>query len=201
MANQDAAFGAVPIGTTDGSDYHGKLREVEFVTGDAVICGIGDFVILTGTTGTDGKTPVVARASAGGDILGAIVSFVPNFSDEGTLSSTPNHRAASTSRKAMVAWGNQVLYAMQSDEDGTALVAGDAGRNCDIATVANPSTVTGISTMEIDSSDVKDATAQLRLHHLHRDVDTVLGSTAAGDRAIWVVSVNESQDKLGAGVS
>jgi len=201
MANTDAAFGAVPVGTTDGSDYHGKLREVEFLVGDTVACGIGDFVTHQGTTGTDGKTPVVARAAAGGALIGAIVSFVPNFSDEGTLSSTPNHRAASTSRKAMVAWGSQVLYVIQEDGLVTPLTAGDAGRNVDLATVANPNTTTGVSTMEIDSTTVLDATAQLRLHHLSTDVDTVLGTTADGVNANWIVSINESQDALGTGIS
>lgn len=201
MANIDAAFGAVPVGTTDGSDYHGKLREVEFVTGDSVACGIGDFVTHQGTGGTDGKTPVVARAAAGGAIIGAIVSFIPNFSDEGTLSSTPNHRAASTARKALVAWGSQVLYVMQEDGEGTPIATASIGLNVDVATVTNPNTTTGISTMEIDSSTVLQATGQLRIHHLSPDVDTVLGTTADGVNANWIVSINESQDALGAGVA
>lgn len=201
MANTDAAFGAVPVGTTDGSDYHGKLREVEFLASDAVACGIGDFVTHQGTGGTDGKTPVVARAAAGGAIIGAIVSFIPNFSDEGTLSSTPNHRAASTSRKAMVAWGSQVLYVIQEDGDTTPLTSGDIGRNVDLATVGNPNTTTGVSTMELDSTSVVDATAQLRLHHLSQEIDTVLGTAADGVNANWIVSINESQDALGAGVA
>ena len=47
MANTDSPFGFVPIGTTDGSDYHGKMREVEFLDTDAVACFIGDMVKLT----------------------------------------------------------------------------------------------------------------------------------------------------------
>ncbi len=201
MANTDSAFGAVPVGTTDGSDYHGKLREVEFLVGDSVACGIGDFVTHQGTGGTDGKTPVVARAAAGGAIIGAIVSFLPNFSDEGTLSSTPNHRAANTARKALVAWGSQVLYVMQEDGLVTPIVTASIGLNVDIGTVGDPNTTTGISTMEIDSSTVLQATGQLRIHHLSPDADTVLGTTANGVNANWIVSINESQDALGAGVA
>lgn len=200
MANSDAAFGAVPIGTTDGSDYHGKLRECVILAADGTATFLGDFVKLAGDGSADGKTPAVVQAAATDSVIGAIVSFVPDFSDEGTLSSTPNHRAASTLRKCMVAWGKEVLYAMQSDEDGTALTAGDIGRNCDIV-VGTGSTVTGISAMEIDSSDVKDATAQLRLHGVYQGVGNELGSTAAGDRAIWVVSINENQDDYGTGVT
>ena len=31
MANVDRPFGLRPVGTTDGSDYHGKLMRVEFL--------------------------------------------------------------------------------------------------------------------------------------------------------------------------
>lgn len=200
MANTDAAFGAVPIGTTDGSDWHSKLRECVLLAADGTQTFTGDFVKLSGTGSADGKTPAVAQAVAGDSMIGAIVGFVPDFSDEGTLSSRPNHRNASELRKCFVAWGSDVLYAMQADEDSSALATTDIGRNADIV-VAGGSTVTGISGMEIDSSDVKDATAQLRLHSISQDPDVVLGSTAAGDRAIWVVSINENQDDHGTGVT
>lgn len=194
MANTDAAFGMVAIGTTDGSDYHGKMREVEFLATDATACFLGDPVKLTGTTGTDGKTPVVTQAAAGDAIIGAVQSFIPNFSDEGTLSSTPNHRAASTSRKAMVPFGSDVLYAIQEDSVGGALAAADAGLNADVV-IAAGSTVTGISGVELDSSTKLAGSGQLRIHHLRRDVDTVLG-----DNAQWIVTINENQDDHGAGV-
>ncbi len=199
MANTDAAFGMVAIGTTDGGDYHAKLREVEFLAADTVACFLGDPVALTGTTGTDGKTPVVAQAAAGGAIIGAIHSFIPNFSDEGTLSSSPNHRVASTARKALVAWGSDVLYVIQEDAGGGALVAANAGLNADIV-VAAGSTVTGASGVELDSSTILQASGQLRVHRLSPDIETVLGTAADGLNANWVVSINENQDDHGAGV-
>lgn len=200
MANVDAPFGAVPIGTTDGSDYHGKLRECVLLVADGTATFLGDFVKLTGTGSADGKIPAVAQAAAGNSIVGAIVSFLPNFEDEGTLSSTPNHRNASTLRKCMVAWGSDVLYQIQADEDSSALAITDIARNVDIV-VGSGSTITGISSMEIDSSSVVDATAQLRLHSVSQKQGGTLGSTAAGDKAIWIVSINENQDDHGAGVS
>ncbi len=200
MANVDAPFGAVPIGTTDGSDYHGKLRQVQFAAGDAVVAFLGDWVKLTGEGSTDGKIPVVAKGAANEDLVGVIVSFDPLFSDEGSLSSAPNHRTASVLRNAWITWGTQVLYEMQADELVTALTAGDIGRNVDIVATAG-STVTGISGMEIDSDSVADATKQLRLHSVSNKLGNSLGSTTAGDNAIWIVSLNETQDKLGTGVS
>lgn len=201
MANTDAAFGAVPIGTTDGSDWHGKMRECVLLAADGTATFLHDFVKLSGTGSADGKTPAVAQAAAGDSIIGSIVSFIPNFADEGALSSRPNHRNASELRKCMVVWGSDVIYEMQEDADGGALAVTDIGRNCDIATVVAGSTITGISAMEIDSSDVKDATAQLRLHSISQEQSALLGTAANGLNAKWYVTINENQDDHGTGIT
>ena len=190
MANTDQPFGFVPIGTTDGSDYHGKLREVEFLAADAVACFIGDMVKLTGTTGADGFTPVVARAAATDAIIGAIVEFLPDFSSE-TFLTAGSSRTASTARKARVAWGSDVLYVAQAS---TTLTAADAGQNADIV-VAAGSTVTGISGMEIGAAIGSGATGQVRLRHVFNTPTNELGADAQ-----WVVSINENQDDHGVGV-
>ncbi len=192
MANTDSPFGAVPIGTSDGADYHGKLREVEFLASDATACFINDFVTLTGTAGADGFTPVVTQAAAGDSLIGTLVSLVPTFEDEGSL--TLNYRTASSARKGYVAFGSDVLYTMQEDSDGGALTAADAGQNVDIV-VAAGDTITGYSAMEIDSSSAVGTTAQLRLRRLDGPPDNELG-----DYAKWVVNINENQDDHGAGV-
>lgn len=190
MANTNQPFGFVPIGTTDGSDYHGKLREVEFLATDAVAAFIGDMVKLTGTTGADGFTPVVARAAATDAMIGAIVEFVPDFSSE-TFLTAGSSRLASTARKARVCFGSDVLYAAQAS---TSLVAADAGQNADIV-VAAGSTITGISGMEIGAAIGAGATGQVRLHHVRNVIGNELGADAQ-----WVVSINENQDDHGTGV-
>jgi hypothetical protein len=190
MANTDQPFGFVPIGTTDGSDYHGKLREVEFLAGDAVAAFIGDMVKLTGTTGADGFTPVVAQAAAGNGLIGAIVEFLPDFEDE-TFLTAGSSRLASTARKARVCFGSDVLYIAQAS---TTLVAADAGQNADII-VAAGSTITGISAMEIGAVIGAGATGQVRLHHVFNTTENELGADAQ-----WVVSINENQDDHGTGV-
>lgn len=190
MANIDSPFGFVPIGTTDGSDYHGKMRDVEFLASDATACFLGDMVELTGTTGTDGRTPVVTQAAAGDAIIGAIVSFYPSFGSE-TFLTEGNSRAASTARRARVVWGSDVLYAAQSS---TVLTAADAGQNADIV-VGTGNTITGISGSEIGAAIAAGATGQLRLHRLNDDVNGELGANAN-----WIVSINENQDDHGTGV-
>ena len=192
MANTDSPFGAVAVGTSDGSDYHGKAQRVEFLAADGVACFIGDFVKRTGTGGTDGKTPVVAQAAATDALVGVLVSLEPDFTDEGSL--TSNHRTASTARFGKVLMGSDVLYTVQEDSVGGALTTAEVGENVDIA-VAAGSTITGISAMELDSSSQVSTTAQLRL----RRVDGVLGN-ALGTNAKWVVNINENQDDHGAGI-
>ena len=59
------------------------------------------------------------------------------------------------------------------------------GNNADVV-VGSGSTTTGSSGMELDSSDVKTATAQLRILQLVQREDN-----AVGDNANWEVMINE----------
>ncbi len=198
MANTSAAFGLQAIGTTDGGDYRGKMMEVEFLAADSTACFLNDPITFTGTTGADGKTPVVTQSSAGGAFGGVIDSFVPNFEDEGTLSSTPNHRAASTSRKALISHGKDVLYIVKEDAVGGSLSAASAGLNADLV-IGTGSSVTGASGAMLDSSGAASGTAQLRIHRLSPEIHVLLGSAANGTQADWVVSINENQADHGSG--
>lgn len=189
MANKDIAFGLVPIGTLSGSDYHGKLRRVTFAAGDAVAAFQNDLVKLTGTVDATGKIPVVAQSAAGDASIGVIASFIPTFSDEGTL--TQNYRPASTAMDALVYWGQDVLYVMQEDSVGNAIEITEAGLNCNVI-VGSGDTITGTSGMELDStSAASTSTLNMRLHHVYDEPDNALG-----DNAKWVVSINASQEAL-----
>lgn len=194
MANADAPFGARPIGTTDGSDYHGKLRQIHFLAGTGVAIFVGDFLVQEGA-GADatGKIPSFQRATAGGGnrIAGALVGLDPDFTDEGTL--TVQHRLASTARTGQMVWGSNVLFVMQEDSDGNSITVTEVGNNANIVFDTAGSTVTGISGMEINSDTAATtASLQLRLHHVHDMVGNDLGNFAN-----WVVSINQSSDLQG----
>ena len=197
MANADQPFGFMPIGTTDGSDYHGKLVQVQFLAADTTAVYIGDFVTASANgANTTGTIPAVKLATAGTNnpVMGALVSLTPDFTDEGTL--TTKYRVASSVRTGFVAAGTQVLYVAQEDSDSSNLAAADMNLNVNMANTAG-STITGQSAQEIDSSSkATGATLQLRLHHLY-DVP----GNAIGTNANWVVSVNRSDQVLaGAGI-
>lgn len=190
MANTDAAFGFVPFSTTDGSDYHGKMRTVAFAAGDSTACFVGDMVRLTGTVDADGHTPVVTRAAAGETLVGAIVGFSPDFSNENFINGS-GYRLASTVRTAQVCWGNKVLYQAQAS---TALAAADAGSNADIIP-GTGSVITGTSGGDLGAVIGSAATGQMRLHKLVNEPGNELAQYGK-----WVVSINEPQEVDGTGV-
>lgn len=185
MANTDQPSGFTPVGTTDGSDWHGKLRTVQFADDYAASAFVGDIVKLTGTGSVDGKYEQVEVAAAGDANIGAIVEILPSFEDEGSL--TQMYKPASTERLAKVCFGSEVLYEVQEDSDGGALATTDIGSDIDLIAGAG-NTITGISGQEIDSSTAGSGT-QFRIRHIARREDNELG-----DFCRWIVTVNDNQD-------
>ena len=190
MANTDQPSGFTPVGTTDGSDWHGKLRTVQFADDYAASAFVGDVVKLTGTGSVDGKYEQVEVAAAGDANIGAIVEILPSFEDEGSL--TQMYKPADTERLAKVCFGSEVLYEVQEDSDGAALATTDIGSDIDLIAGAG-NTITGISGQEIDSSTAGSGT-QFRIRHIARRADNELG-----DFCRWIVTVNDNQDNQDGG--
>lgn len=190
MANTDQPSGFTPVGTTDGSDWHGKLRTVQFADDYAASAFVGDVVKLTGTGSVDGKYEQVEVAAAGDANIGAIVEILPSFEDEGSL--TQMYKPASTERLAKVCFGSEVLYEVQEDSDGAALATTDIGSDIDLI-AGTGNTITNISGQEIDSSTAGSGT-QFRIRHIARREDNELG-----DFCRWIVTVNDNQDNQDGG--
>ena len=189
MANTDNPAGLTAVGTLSGGEFNGKLRRVQFASGDAVAAFVGDLVKLTGTNDATGKIPIVAQSAAADASVGVIASFIPNFSDESSLN-VP-YRKASTQQDALIYWGQDVPYTIQEDSVGGSVATTGAGFNANVV-VGSGSTATGISAMELDSSSVAN-TSSLNLR-LHRVAD--MPNNAIGTNAKWVVSINASQEAL-----
>ena len=193
--NRDIVKGFTPVGTLNGSDYHGKLRRVSFAAADSVACFIGDLVKLTANADAAGTTPVVAQSGVGDISVGVLVSLEPDTTDEGSLSAA-NYRVASTLRYGQVAFGSDVLYSIQEDSVGNNMPITDAGLNADVI-IAAGNTTTGASGMEIDSTTAATTnTLALRLHHVENKLGNKLG-----DHANWIVSINLSDDRATTGVN
>lgn len=187
MANTDSPFGLIPKMYLNGTPWNGKYNIYYVPSTDNTAIYKGDVVKLAGSASADGIYPDVAQAAATDTtIVGVAIGFgtSPNLMfDIDNL--TRNYRAAATAMYVAVVDDPNVIFEAQEDSDGAALAVTDIGNNADIV-VAAGNTTTGQSGMEIDSSDVKTATAQLRILRLANRPDNALG-----DQAKWLVLINE----------
>jgi hypothetical protein len=152
--------------------------------------GVGDFMIRE----ADGNVAPYT-GSSGGDLLGVCISVGPNatlYADPDNLSR--RHLPASTAGTVLIADSPDIVFEIQEDAAGTALVATDAGANADVSAAA-PNTTTGNSNHEILRASIVTTTAQLRLIRLVPREDN-----AHGDWAKWEVLINEHVYKATAGV-
>ena len=190
MANTDAARGFQAVDNLSGAGYSGRLKKVAFASGDSTAAFKGSLVKYTGASLNNGEIPVVTLASpADTKLVGAIVSFEPqrggNFNTY--------HRTASTERIAYIPADPKTLYMVQEDSVGGSMsTSAVIGQNVDF-TAESGSTVTGYSTMELDSSTVADTAAlPIRLQNVVERSDN-LGGTGDSNAA-WIVSINQTAE-------
>ena len=199
MANKDAAFGFKPVRTLGGTPYNASMAKPYYVPSTyATALFLGDLVSLAGTAtanaaavsdsmngGEIGTFQTIIRgAQSGGTALeavGVIVGFEPLRTDL-----TKQYNAASTERVVYVCDAPDMIYHVQEDGDGGAIGAAGAGLNAEII-VGTGNTVTGRSTMELDSSSAA-TTATLPIRLLSGaaipDNDVSLAN------AVWEVMIN-----------
>lgn len=188
-----------PIGTTDGADWHGKMREVEIGAGVANTF-LGDMMALSGTGSADGRAEGVILATAGDatafggaggstDLAGSIQSFTPDFTDEGTL--VRNFHLTGAVQLGKLLYGSQVVYQAPAI---SAVAITDIAANRNIALGAGGSIVTGIGTHGIGAAPSTPDLGQLRIIGASREEnDLGVAITAVG--AVWRVRLNASIDQ------
>jgi hypothetical protein len=188
MANTDSPFGLIPRMYRNGSPWNGKYNIYYIPVGNTPAIFKGDLVKLAGSASADGKYPDIVQAAATDTTnVGVVIGFGTNpnlMFDIDNL--TRNYCPASTEMYAAVVDDPDVIYEIQEDSVGGAIAVTAVGNNADVV-VGSGSTTTGQSAMELDSSDVKTATAQLRILRLADRPDNVLGTNAK-----WLVMINES---------
>jgi hypothetical protein len=163
MANTSAIRGARVIGMVGGGPFNGSVRRYVIPSGDGTATFVGDFVKSggTGVTIATGETyPTVIQAAAGDTIRGVVIGFDPIAGIAiGSENLNRLYRPASTQMVVWVCDDPKVLLEIQADGT-TALI--DVGENADII-VAAGSTATGMSGMQLNSTDHKTGSAQLRI--------------------------------------
>ena len=178
MANKDAPFGLKPIGKV------GQNRDAQ---------GLSEYDIAASATAIYFQDPVemaatgtITVAAASDTLLGSLGGVF--FTDASTSKPTfANHLDASntaTDIKGFVSDDPYERFEIQSDD---ATAAADVGLNADIvyASGASPNFV---SKVELDHSDLKTGTAQLRVLAISKDIEN---NEAGSANVNLVVMINE----------
>ncbi len=151
MANVDQPSGFTPVRHLNGNPYNGQFNMYFVTDGNAMY--IGDAIKTAGSGDTLGKYGTVVRAAAGNAIRGVVIGFsntpylAANVED---LSMA--YRLASVDMYVAVADDPDLIFEAQEDNLADTLIADDVGSIVNLVATAG-SSLTGISGMEIDSSE------------------------------------------------
>ena len=178
MANKDAAFGLRPIGKVGQNRDNQGLSEYDIAASASAI--YQNDPVEMAATGT------ITVAAATDTLLGSLTGVF--FTDASTSKPTfANHLKGSntaTDIKGFVSDDPYERFEIQSDD---ATAAADVGLNADIvyASGASPNFV---SKVELDHSDLKTGTAQLRVLAISKDIEN---NEAGSANVNLVVMINE----------
>jgi hypothetical protein len=155
---------------------------------DSTAAFIGSPVKLAGDSDAKGGAPTVSVAADSDKPVGVIVAI-----DQWTGVSSPSyeryHRPASIDMYVWVVDDPEALFVAQADD---AMTSADMGLNCGWVAESG-STTTGLSTVEIDTSDkATTSTLPLRLEKLYQIPGNVFGANQK-----VVVSFNKHAYKTG----
>lgn len=188
MANQDAAFGLKAIGKVGQNRDNQGLSEYS-IAANATAIYQGDPVemLATGTIGV----------AAAGDtlLLGPLTGVF--YTDASTSKPTwANHLNASNTATDIVGFVSDDPYERFEVQADGATAAADVGLNADIVYAAG-SSPDYVSKVELDTSDQKTGTAQLRIMGISKDPSN---DTAGSANVNLVVMINEHFLKGTAGI-
>ena len=187
MANKDSAFGLKPIGKV------GQNRDAQ---------GLSEYSIAASASAIYFQDPVelaatgtITVAAASDALLGSLngVFFTDASSSKPTFA---NHLDASNTATDIVGFVSDDPYERFEIQADGATAAADVGLNADIVYAAG-SSPDYVSKVELQTSDQKTGTAQLRILGISKDPDN---NTAGSANVNLVVLINEHQLKATAGV-
>lgn len=183
MANADAPFGLRPARYLSGAPYAGAVNRYFVPATDGTAIYIGGLVKIAGSADADGVMTVTGNVASGDAVIGVVVGVEP-ITDESTT-----YRAASTARYVFVADDPNLLFEVQEDSVGANLAAANVGGTAELTGFTSGSTTTGLSAIEIDSSDLgTDAADDVFIYGLVRRPDNEIGANAK-----WLVRLNNHQ--------
>ena len=187
MANKDAAFGLRPMGKVGQNRDNQGLSEYDIAASASAIYFNDPVEILsTGTIGVAAATDALL-GSLGGVFFTDASTSKPTFANHLDASNT------ATDIKGFVSDDPYERFEIQADG---ATAAADVGLNADIVYAAG-SSPDYVSKVELQTSDQKTGTAQLRILAISKDPDN---NTAGSANVNLVVIIKEQQLKGTTGV-
>ena len=178
MANQDAAFGLKAIGKVGQNRDNQGLSEYSIAASATAIYQWDP--VKMAATGT------IVVAGAGGAIMGSLNGVF--YTDASTSKPTwANHLNASNTATDIVGFVSDDPYERFEIQSDGATAAADVGMNADIVYAAG-SSPDYVSKVELDHSDLKTATAQLRVLAISNDIEN---NEAGSANVNLVVMINE----------
>lgn len=177
-----------------------QLEQCIALSGDSTAIGVGDAVKVSaaGATNVAGGPIVMAvtRAAAGDSIYGVVESVQPLIAGTGSINLGLTYRPASTAQYMLVRKANNIDEYTISDDGSAALTKANIGNNANLV-VANCSTATGLSNMQIDATSVNSGNATRQLKLIGYVLDATNDPTATGAR--WIVTLNNVYSSGGTG--
>ena len=187
MANKDAAFGLRPMGKVGQNRDNQGLSEYDIAASASAIYFNDPVEILsTGTIGVAAATDALL-GSLGGVFFTDASTSKPTFANHLDASNT------ATDIKGFVSDDPYERFEVQADG---ATAAADVGLNADIVYAAG-SSPDYVSKVELQTSDQKTGTAQLRILGISKDIEN---NEAGSANVNLVVLINEHQLKGTTGV-
>ena len=178
MANTDAAFGLKAIGKVGQNRDNQGLSEYSIAANASAIYQWDP--VEMAATGT------ITVAAATDTLLGSLNGVF--YTDASTSKPTwANHLNASNTATDIVGFVSDDPYERFEVQSDGATAAADVGMNADIVYAAG-SSPDYVSKVELDHSDLKTATAQLRVLAISNDPNN---STAGSANVNLVVMINE----------
>ena len=187
MANKDAAFGLRPIGKVGQNRDNQGLSEYDIsASASAIYFNDPVEILAAGTIGV---------AAATDTLLGSLGGVF--FTDASTSKPTfANHLDASNTASDIKGFVSDDPYERFEIQADGATAAADVGLNADIVYAAG-SSPDYVSKVELQTSDQKTGTAQLRILGISKDIE----NNEAGSANVNLVTIiNEHQLKGTTGV-
>ena len=194
MANVDRKGGFRPVRHLNGNPWNGGGRWYYIPSTDSTAVFRGDAVKSAGSSDTSGKYATVQQAAATEAIRGVVIAFAdqPYIGvDQDNL--TRSYRPISTAMYCLVIDDPDVIFEIQEDNATNDMDADMVGLSTDIA-VGTGDTTTGLSAMELDSSDTATAAGQCKVLGVSNKLDNALGTYCKWDVLIIEHEMRSSTD-------